>query len=384
MSSIIVSSSDPITYIVPAALVSVAGLVYTAGKADGGQKPSAKARQQRTNKKKGLSHKSDPPSRLPLGSLDIRRKCQIALGGPTDHSGEVIVSAVPGFDLDSTIFGSVTGLLPRTVQKSKVAIELFWSDAAISRVEMLYAPVPPPPSYKSQILDFMNDECDFAIEHADGSFMDHLKFCHDYAVHNYKDVSPVPMLLHSIMGVGTNFFPMKIQQVGRLKELVTPQEFSHIEAFPSFLRLVLGTDLLEVMKAKKNELHKLKGLNCNRVIDNSPLSLNGEDFWTQMNYQLLHMLDFLPAASWLSQLDDGFMWAFIQLHEILTDSGRMACKVEFVLSSGECTPDGMPLTVGSILRGVIPDFIIKKLAQKAIGKFSKAINHDLTYELIWE
>ena len=183
------------------------------------RQPSAKARQQRTNKKKGLSHKSDPPSRLPLGSLDIRRKCQIALGGPTDHSGEVIVSAVPGFDLDSTIFGSVTGLLPRTVQKSKVAIELFWSDAAISRVEMLYAPVPPPPSYKSQILDFMNDECDFAIEHADGSFMDHLKFCHDYAVHNYKDVSPVPMLLHSIMGVGTNFFPMKIQQVGRLKEV---------------------------------------------------------------------------------------------------------------------------------------------------------------------
>ncbi|GMI10011.1 hypothetical protein TrLO_g15340 [Triparma laevis f. longispina] len=384
MSSLMVSASDPITYIIPAALITTIGLAYTTGSTSGGQKPSNHARKQLKNKKKGLSHKEEPSGRLSLGELDVRRKCQIAIGGPTDHSGEVIVSAVPGFDLNSTIFGSVTGVLPRTVQKSKVAIELFWSDSAVRRVEKLFSPVPSPPSYKSQILDFMNDECDFAIEHADGSFMDHLKFCHDYSVHNYSTVSPLPMLLHSIMGVGTNFFPMKVDQIGRLKEMVSPQEFTHIEAFPSFLRLVLGTDFLEVIKSRKNELHKLKGLNCNRVIDNTPLSLNGEDFWTQMNYQLLHMLDFLPAASWLSQLDDGFMWAFIQLHEILSDSGRLACKVDFDLSSGESTPDGMPLTVGSILRGVIPDFIIKKLAQKAIGKFSKAIKHDLAYELIWE
>jgi len=62
---------------------------------------------------------------------------------------------VPGFDLDTTIFGSISGALPRTVQKSKIAIELFWSDSAVSRVDKMYEIVPSPPSYKKGLMDFM-------------------------------------------------------------------------------------------------------------------------------------------------------------------------------------------------------------------------------------
>ena len=120
------------------------------------------------------------------------------------------------------------------------------------------------------------------------------------------------------------------------------------------------------------------------MIDNAPLTLTGPEFWTQLNYQLMHTLDFLPAASWLNQMDDGFMNAFVDLHGILSSSSKMTCKVDYKAGSGERTRDGIPVTVGSIIRGIVPDFLIKKLAEKAIGKFSKAIGHELKYELVWE
>ena len=143
-----------------------------------------------------------------LGVLDVRRKLQIAKGGASDHAGEVIVVALPGFDINKTIFGTVEGFIPRTVIKSKIGVELFWSDFAVSRANAAYALVPQPPSYKSSIIKFMSEECDLKMEHADGSFMDHLRFCHEYSAQHYKGKSPIPLFLHSIMGVGTNFFPM--------------------------------------------------------------------------------------------------------------------------------------------------------------------------------
>lgn len=42
------------------------------------------------------------------GALDLRRKAQIAFGKAQDHAAEVVVAALPGFDLDETIF--TTGL----------------------------------------------------------------------------------------------------------------------------------------------------------------------------------------------------------------------------------------------------------------------------------
>mmetsp|Transcript_20085 Transcript_20085/g.42048 ORF Transcript_20085/g.42048 Transcript_20085/m.42048 type:complete len:394 (-) Transcript_20085:31-1212(-) len=321
---------------------------------------------------------------LQLGELDVRRKCQIAKGGPTDHSGEVVVSTVPDFDLDGTIFGSLPGFLPRTVQKSKIAVNLFWSDPCIARIDKAYSQVPTPPPYKSGLIEFMQKDCDFAIEHADGSFMDHLKFCHDYCAYNAPGISPTPLFLHSIMGVGTNFFPMGKELIPKLKTLVSPTDFKQIEAFPSVLRLILGTDVLEEMERNRGRWDGLKEIRFHRVIDNMSIVLTAEEFWTQLNYQLIHTLDFLPAASWLNQMDDSFMVAFLSLHSILSTSKKMVCKVDYLASSGEKTTDGIPLTLGSIIRGLAPNFVLKSLARKAIGKFSKAIDHDLGYELVWD
>ena len=69
----------------------------------------------------------------------------------------------------------------------------------------------------SSLFHFMFTECDFSIEHADGSFLDHLHFCHDYTAVHFSSASPRVMLLHSIMGVGTNCFPMGIEKLPTLR-----------------------------------------------------------------------------------------------------------------------------------------------------------------------
>jgi hypothetical protein len=103
---------------------------------------------------------------------------------------------------------------------------------------------------------------------------------------HYPDQSPVPMLLHSIMGVGTNFFPMGKELIPKLKTLMTPAEFVQVEAFPSVLRLTLGTGLLDELEANLAGLGKLKEVRFSRVIDNAPLTMGAEEFWVMMNYQV--------------------------------------------------------------------------------------------------
>ena len=46
-----------------------------------------------------------------------------------------------------------------------------------------------------------------------GSFLDHLQFCFEYGSIHYKQHSPRVLYLHSIMGVGTNLFPMPMSKV---------------------------------------------------------------------------------------------------------------------------------------------------------------------------
>ena len=49
-------------------------------------------------------------------------------------------------------------------------------------------------------------------------------------------------------------------------------------------------------------LDSLESITCHRVIDNAVIVMDAEAFWVQMNYQVIHLLDFLPAASWKVRL----------------------------------------------------------------------------------
>merc|ERR1719336_15613 len=94
------------------------------------------------------------------------------------------------------------------------------------------------------IISFMETDCDFRMEHADGSFMDHLEFVRDFSALYMPQRSPRILFLHSIMGVGTNHWPMSASQIPQFQKMVDPEEFQHIQAFPTMLRITKGVDFL--------------------------------------------------------------------------------------------------------------------------------------------
>lgn len=131
--------------------------------------------------------------------LDTRRKAAISKGEAIDHMGSVVEVEDPNFTLDGTIFASVRGAPQRAIMRKTLSRVPHWPDDVIQGVATLFEAVPPPPLVDSRLTDFMLRECNFKVEHADGSFMDHISFCHDYCAEHYKGHSPRVLLLHSIL-----------------------------------------------------------------------------------------------------------------------------------------------------------------------------------------
>ena len=172
---------------------------------------------------------------------NVQRKAAIANGGVVDHAGDVTVTPIPDFDLDRTIFNTLEGKLQRFVMRTRIAKEVRWSPAASQTVEQAYLASSQQrarPEVDAELLRFLVEECDFDVEHADGSFLDHLYFCFEYTNLHLPDRSPLVMLLHSILGTGTNTFAMAVEKIPALRALMTDFEWTHVEAFPSVLRLL--------------------------------------------------------------------------------------------------------------------------------------------------
>lgn len=153
-----------------------------------------------------------------------QRKAAIAHGGAVDHAGAVAVEPIPDFDLDRTIFRTLEGAAARYVIRARIAKQVRWFSEDATRVQAAYAERAAAarlPDVAPALSRFLVTECDFDIEHADGSFLDHLYFCFEYAVHHYPARSPLVMLLHSILGTGTNTFAMDKHKIPALRELVT-------------------------------------------------------------------------------------------------------------------------------------------------------------------
>uniref|UniRef100_A0A7S2H4E8 Uncharacterized protein n=1 Tax=Alexandrium andersonii TaxID=327968 RepID=A0A7S2H4E8_9DINO len=314
---------------------------------------------------------------------NMQRQAAIATGGPEDHVGCVAIVPNESFELDKTIFRSLTAVTLRYIARAKLGNNLFWSDAAVDAIRKAYTAIPAAPSVDKAILDFMAEECDFAMEHADGSFMDHLNFCHDYSAVHYKEHSPRVLFLHSIMGVGTNYFPMATDKVPQLKAMLTDFEYKHIEAFPSILRLMNAHALLDELSANRDRLDKLERVTFHRVLDNEPLSLSSEDFWIAMNFQVIHSMDFLPAACWASQMSEPLFQTFVEMITFMRGTGRLKARVNFDHPSGDINVQGQPLTLGSCIFRFLPSKFTRKRQIKEITKYSKDIGHSLAYELQW-
>lgn len=331
------------------------------------------------------THSSDTSSGLDA-SLSLQRKASIAAGRAIDHAGRVQVVPMKDFDMGRTIFGGVEGALPRMVLKARLANEVYWSDSAVEEIESAYATseaAQPAPPVDPKLVAFMVEECDFSMEHADGTFLEHLLFCHDYSAKHFPEHSPNVALLHSILGTATNTFAMRVDKLPKLKALLTDFEALQVEAFPSLLRLFYDGELLPELRRNVDRLDRLKWVRFHRVIDNAPLELDAENFWIALNYHLMHFVDFMPAANWGAHLSDPLLTQFRELSDFLDAAGQRRAKVGVEFPTAPAKSVGEVRTVAGRLSGLIPAGVKKTLARKSIREYSQKIGHSLDYHVEW-
>jgi len=278
------------------------------------------------------------------------------------------------FDVDRSIWYMMD-------QKSKDwAIRNFgekpeWSQSAISEIEDQFRQVPRSMPESQDLLKFMRDECDFRVEHADGSFMDHLTFCRDYGLANYKTKSVVPLFLHSILGVGTNIIPMGNDKIPQLQELVTPADFRQIQAFPSIFRRVMTLELVNGLSEAVEQGRPLIEVSFCRLVDNEPLTLTMDELWTQLNYQLIHLLDFLPLTNWSNHVANSQFQVFARLLDLLTRAGQLQAQVAW-----NANDDGF--SVRDMIAGELPGQAPARAFQRVMfEERSATMGHDMSFEL---
>jgi len=319
-------------------------------------------------------------------TLNLQRKAAITEGGAVDHAGRVRVERMPDFDMGKTIFGALEGV-PKMFMTEKLAKEPVWNANAKEQVEAAYAAAEaadPSPAVDQRLVNFMVEECDFSMEHADGTFLEHLVFCHDYAARHYPQHSPNVALLHSILGTATNTWAMEASKIPALKELLTPFEALQVEVFPSTLRLFYMGDFLDEIEANMYRIDKLEALHLHRVIDNEPLTIDAENLWINLNYHLMHFVDFMPAANWSTHAADPLLQMFERLTSVLDKAGKREANVAVTFPSGKGgSPVGEERTLFGRLTGLLPPNITLKLAKKSIQEYSDACGHDLSYRIDW-
>ena len=315
---------------------------------------------------------------------NYQRKAAIAAGGVIDHAGAVEVSPIPEFDLNRTIFQTLEGRLARSIMQARVAKEVRWRPESAQRVQEAYersAPSAPPIS--QGLLTFLVEECDFDVEHADGSFLDHLYFCYEYSVAHYPEEPARVMLLHSILGTGTNTFAMTAEKIPALREHLTEKEWRHIEAFPSVLRLLYDLPLRRELWSRVDQIDALQSIRFRRVIDNEPIEMSGEDFWVQLNFQLMHLIDFLPVANWQVHQNETTFLAFRDLFDLLERTGKRGFALDFTPPSGRRTLRGETQTRVGWLSTLLPNSVVERLSAQSVRRFSERIGHSMDYDISW-
>lgn len=327
---------------------------------------------------------SQSPAERPDPTL--QRKASIVYGGVRDHAGNVRVEPKKNFDLNKTIFGTLEGKLPRFVMSRRIAKNVYFDQDIAQQIEEQYKKVRDNvelPTVDPKLIRFLIEECDFDAEHAEGSFLDHLYYGFEYSVQYYPQHSAIPMLLHSILGTGTNTFAMEAQKIPQLKELITDFEWRQVEAFPSVLRLLYDGKIREELLANAHRAKEMQAVHFHRVIDNEPITMSGEDFWIQMNYQIMHVLDFLPTANWAMHHSDNSFVLFKALWEIMTRSGTLEATINYKPPTGPKRFVREEADLAMRVIAMAPDTIVDKLAGKSVRNFSDKIGHSLDYSIDW-
>ena len=316
----------------------------------------------------------------------VQRKAAIARGAALEHTGKVLIKPIPNFDLNRTIFKTLEGKLPRFLIKTRIGKQALWDAASTKTVQAEYETVraaAPLPGVNTGLMDFLVTECDFNVEHADGSFLDHLYFCYEYAAHHYPQNSPLVMLLHSILGTGTNTFAMTADKIPALRPLMTDWEWNQVQAFPSVLRLLYVGSLGEELRRNAHRADAMASITFHRVIDNAPIVMDGKDFWIALNYQLIHLIDFLPAANWSVHQNDISFIVFRDLYDLLSLVGKREAIVGYTPSAGPRRAEGESQGIREWMTTWIPVSLNKRLAARSVTRYSERIGHSLDYKITW-
>jgi len=172
--------------------------------------------------------------------------------------------------------------------------------------------------------------------------------------------------------------------MGQLQELITPEEFAHVQAFPSILRLLYHGRLMAALQQNMHRLSSLKSITFHRVIDNKQISVESDMFWEHLNYHIIHLLDFLPAANWQASCNDALFNKFLEVHAFLKAANKLDATVDYeVASPSEVQEDQRPLSLGRLIMSAVPKRLLSKLAAKEIARFSAKVGHSLEFELCW-
>ncbi len=310
----------------------------------------------------------------------------IALGGVKDHAGRLEVQRIPNFDLDRTIFQTLEGRAARYIMALRVGKDLNWTAPESDNVEARYAQAVAElvlEDVPAELLEFLVNECDFDVEHADGSFLDHLYFCYEYSALHYPEQSPLVMLLHSILGTGTNTFAMTADKIPALRALLSDHDWRHTEAFPSMLRMLYAGELREELRQNLHRWDRLQSIRFHRVIDNEAIEMSGDDLWVALNYQLIHLVDFIPAANWQTHANDTSFVLFRDLYDLLEAGGKKVAGVTYAKESAAPGTQGERLGLGGWLASRLPISLVERLASKSVRRFSEQCGHSLEYTITW-
>jgi hypothetical protein len=176
---------------------------------------------------------------------------------------------------------------------------------------------------------------------------------------------------------------MTADKIPALRELMTPFEWTHTEAFPSVLRLLYAGSLRSELRENASRADELQSIRFHRVIDNESIAMSGEDLWTALNYQLIHLVDFLPVANWSVHQNDTSFILFRDLYDLMGKAGKRDAVINYAPAVGPRKLEGESQGLGGWLTTLIPVGTSEMMAARSVARFSERIGHSLDYELTW-
>ena len=148
-------------------------------------------------------------------------------------------------------------------------------------------------------------------------------------------------------------------------------------------RTLAATDPFGMPVEFVHRLDRLEALHLHRVIDNEPLTIDAENLWVDLNFHLMHFVDFMPAANWWTHRADPLLQMFERLSTLLDRADQRQAHVDVAFPTAKAAAVDEERTLFGRVSGLLPASVTLQLAKRSIRDYSEAAGHDLSYRLAW-